>query len=183
MRDALKLGSLAPVDWESGAGDLDPGFEVDELVLVGKLPVGLGRSSEIGPGSFFGHDFVVVFALSGGHAVVRAVGEFEQGGFLLVDEVLLLLVEGVDALLERPHFGPSGFRLLLFAGLEEVADRPAGRVLLGLQVVHLLLGGAALQVEFEDLVQQGCGVEATLGKGRLNGGTIVTEGLEGQHGL
>ena len=111
------------------------------------------------------------------------VGQLEQGVLLLLHEGLLLLVEGLDALLERAHFGPSGFRLLFFAGLEEVADRPARRILLGLQVVHLLLGGAALQVEFEDLVQQGRGVEATLGKGCLNGGTIVTEGLKGQHGV
>ena len=179
----LELGALAPVHGEACSGDFHAGLEVDETVLIGQFPMRLGRIAQIGFGAFFIDDFVVGVRLPCGNAVVRAVGQFEQGGFLLLDEGLLLLVQFVDALLEFADLCAArlGFRFL--PGFEQVSDFPTGRILLGLEVVDLLLGGAALQVELEDAVEQGSGIESALGKGGLDGIAVVAEGLKGQHGL
>ena len=83
----------------------------------------------------------------------------------------------VDAFLEFSHLGASGFGLCLLTGLEQVTDLSAGRILLRLEVVHFFLGGAALQIEVEDAVEQRGSIQPALGKGRLNGISIVAKGL------
>ena len=75
----LELRAFTAVNRKSSTGDFDAGFKVNQLVPVCQFPMRHSSVSKLGPGAFFGDHLVVGIALTSGHTIVRAVGQFEQG--------------------------------------------------------------------------------------------------------
>ena len=178
----LQFGALALVEGEPGAGDLGPEVEVDEVVFLGEVPMGLG-----GPSGGLGlraaeHFHVVVGSFAFSHEVAGGVGERHE-------ERLELLFRGVHGVLQLTGLGfqPSrlGFDLLrlgLLSFTHQAANLPGQRIALGEDLVELGLGRTSLGVQIEDLIHRGGGVNVSLGQGVQHSVSLFAKALKGQHG-
>ncbi len=155
----LQTRSLAEIYGETGAGNLHAEVEVDDVVLLGQIPVGHSVGGEFGDYSTGGLHHIVVGGHTFGHHVAGHVGHCEQyiadtclGACKLVGDGLLLVLENGNGFL-----GLLG--LILLAGLHELTDRCGEAVELGRLGVVAELRLATHGVELKYFVDGGCAVE------------------------
>ena len=178
----LQFGALALVEGETGAGDLGPEVEVDEVVLLGQVPVGLGGPSGGLRLRAAEHLDVVVGSLAFSHEVAGGVGERHEER----QELLLGSVHGVLQLarlgLQPSRLGLDLLRLGLLSFTHQSANLTGQRVALGENLIELGLGRASLGVQIEDLIHRRGGVNVSLGQGVQHSVSLFAKALKGQHG-
>ena len=179
---SLQLGALAFVERESGAGDFGSEVEVDQVVLFGQIPVGLGGPSSSLRLRAAEHLHVVVGGLARGHKATRGVGERHE-------ERLEFLFRGIHGVLQLAGLGFQSsclrldlLRLGLFSFTHQSANLTGQRVALGENLVELGLGRASLGVQIEDLIHRCGGVNVSLGQGVQHSVSLFAKALKGQHG-
>ncbi len=161
---ALKLGALAEINGESGAGDLYAEVEVDEVVFLGEIPVGEGVGAEIGHGAAGEFHYIVGGSLAFGYSLAGNVGDIEE--FV------------ADSVLGAAEFFGYGFLLFLehchglFCGLGLVAASVLHGLAYGISLAFEVGGGVVVAeleataqiVEREHAVDRFFGIEAFHGQ-------------------
>ena len=172
---ALQAGTLALVDGESGARELDAQVEVDDVVLAGQLPVRQRVFGQLRVVLDELHDEVVGRGLAFGHDVGREVGQRDECRLQLLLHVLRFGLQVRRLLLEVRDEVFAFVGLLAAALTHEHADLLGGLVLQGERVIQLDLNGLAAVVERDDLVDDGGGIHALLGEFADGGIPVVAD--------
>ena len=178
---ALQLGSLALVDRETGAGDLDAQVEVDDVVFLGEFPVREGAFGQFHLGAAHLHHLVVLGALAGLHEVAGHVRQQDDRRIQLL-VVLFCAGRQLRGLgLQGGDLGLGGLGGILQPLLHQAAD--LGRLLLLLreQRVALRLEAAAAGVELQHLVHDRLRVEILDFQFLDDAFRVIAKHLERQH--
>ena len=155
----LELGALALVDRETGTRDLDAQVEVDDVVLLGELPVRQGPFGELHLGTARLDDLVVLGTLAGLDQRARGVGHQHELAVQLGGSLVHPGEELAGAGLEGGHLGLGGLGRLAQSLLHQAADPGSLLLLLREQRVALGLEPAPERVELEHLVHDRLRVE------------------------
>ena len=180
---ALQLGSLALVDREAGAGDLDAQVEVDDVVLLGELPVRQGAFGEVHLGAAHLDDLVVLGSLARLDQGAGGVGHQDELAVQLGRRLVHLGEELGGTGLQRGDLGLGGLGGVAESLLHQVADLGGLLLLLGEQRVALGLEAAAAGVELQHLIYDRLRVEILDFQFLDDGFRVIAKHLERQHML
>ena len=148
---ALQLRAHAPVERETGAGNLGGALEIEDAQFGAEVPVRFGLEIELRRIAHAAHFQIVVGILAHRHGIVRHVGNSGQQFLEFGIRGLRLFLERGDFDLHRAHLFLQGGSIA--AGLLQFADLRALRVGASLELFGLRDSGAATHVEFPEPVE------------------------------
>ena len=146
---ALQASSITLIDGEASTRDLHTQLEVNEVIVLRQLPVGLGGSIKCGHLATSLDADVVLSRSAFGHDVGGEVRYREQDLTDLRFGLGLLLLQALACLLEQCHLRADALSLLLGALLHQITDLLSEGLLTREAGIELLLRATADLIEVQ----------------------------------
>ena len=141
----MQRSALALQDIKTRARHVGPGREIEDPSALSEIPVRLHLEVTFHPGRFISDDDIGLFVRTNRYRIFREVWQNNQEIMELPLNLLLLRLNGLDTLANRPHLGD-------LLGRRPAA--PAHFIALRTQLIALVYQRASLRIKFNHLIDR-----------------------------